>query len=79
MRSRALGTQRLVGAALHDPEQRLVVAAVRGPRPRRPTLAVRSTASRMTSGGRRQRRAHVEHHLDVGAEQLLRGDGASPG
>ena len=26
-------------------------------------------------GRRRQRRAHVEHHLDVGAEQLLRGDG----
>ena len=35
---------------------------------------VRSTASSHDVGRARQRRADVEHHLDVGAEQLLRGD-----
>ena len=30
-------------------------------------------------GRRRQRRAHVEHHLDVGAEGLLGGDGVLGG
>ena len=28
----------------------------------------------MTAGGGRERRAHVEHHLDVGTEELLDGD-----
>ena len=37
--------------------------------------AVRSTASRITSGGLRQRWADVEHHLDVGTESLLDVDG----
>ena len=47
----------------------------RGRGPARPTRCVRSTAEPDTSGGARQRRAHVEHHLDVGAELLLDVDG----
>ena len=45
--------------------------AVNAARARSAQRAVRSTASRTTSVGDGQRRAHVEHHLDVGAELLL--------
>ena len=69
-----------VDAALHDAEQRLVGRGrCAGPRPARPSAAVRSTASRTTVGRRRQRRADVEHHLDVGAEQLLDARPPTPG
>ena len=44
----------------------------RGPAPAH--AAVRSTARRIVVGRARQRRAHVEHHLDVGAESLLHVD-----
>ncbi len=43
-----------------------------GARARSAHIAVRSTASGSTSARRRQRRAHVEHHLDVGADRRLR-------
>ena len=74
MRCGALGPHRLVDAALDDPEQRLVVAPVRGAGPGGPRRgALDGEADHV--GRARQRRAHVEHHLDVGAEQLLRRDG----
>ena len=77
---RALGPQRQVDAALHDAE--LGLAALRRVAPasrparkagraRRAHAAVRSTAVRTTSLGGGQGRAHVEHHLDVGAELAL--------
>ena len=70
---RALLAHRLADAALDDAEQGLVGASVgtagalgpgRGPVDGEPDDLLRA----------RQRRADVEHHLDVGAEQLLCGD-----
>ncbi len=48
---RALGTQRGVGAALHDPEQRLVGPAVCGTRPAPPNWPSARPPVRTTSGG----------------------------
>ncbi len=68
-----LRAQRLAHSPLHDAEQRLVGAHVGGTRPVRP--GVRPLDGRTDDLGRtRQRRAHVEHHLDVGPEPLLHVD-----
>jgi hypothetical protein len=66
----ALGTHRLADATLHDAEQRLIVAPVRDPCSAGPgTGAFDRHPDDL--GWRRKRRAHVEHHLDVGTQPLL--------
>ena len=74
----ALPAQALVDAALHDAEQRLAAAVepagrVGGPGARRPPGRAVDRVAHHRLGGR-QGRAHVEDHLDVGAEQLLDAD-----
>ena len=72
---RALGAtppaSRRVDAALDDAEQRLVGPAVGGRGPRRPRRGALDARGGSPRAGDGRRRAHVEHHLDVGAEQLL--------
>ena len=65
----------VVDAALHDAEQRLVRRGGGRPGPALAHAAGALDGEPDDVGRARQRRADVEHHLDVGAEQLLRGDG----
>jgi hypothetical protein len=71
---RALPPEGGVGAALDDPEQRLAGAAVGPAGPLGPAGGpLDGEAQHVGRGG--QRRAHVEGHLDVGAQPLLDVDG----
>jgi hypothetical protein len=71
----ALSPHRLADPTLDDAEQRLVDAPMVPDRPCRPCRrALDGEADHLRRAG--QRRADVEHHLDVGSDRLLHGNGA---